>query len=194
LRGQGDEYEELLRFATERFYLLCTPDEAEGIDKWYVDYIDRTDEYDFETYEPDVLPSLIEEEQRIRETGNAFVDFARDVFKIPTVYTEAFSGARPRGSSVGNWLERDPNWVCPKANSYLEIIESFRQAFITQTELRKQEERQFNKRADSVMKGHEDFIISDERFLDEDEFAFARSSEEEESESNILTFDEPDQI
>jgi hypothetical protein len=39
-------------------------------------------------------------EQRIRDTGNAFTNFNTQVLKMPTKYTEAFSGARPKGEEV----------------------------------------------------------------------------------------------
>ena len=69
---------------------------------------------------------MIALEQRIRDTGNAFTNFNTQVLKMPTKYTEAFSGLRPKGASVGNWLERDPEYHTEAPASYQERIEAFR--------------------------------------------------------------------
>ena len=69
---------------------------------------------------------MIALEQRIRDTGNAFTNFNTQVLKRPTKYTEAFSGMRPKGASVGNWLERDPEYHTEAPASYQERIEAFR--------------------------------------------------------------------
>lgn len=68
--------------------------------------------------------------------GNAFTNFNTQVLKMPTKYTEAFSGNRPKGSAVDNWLERDTDYFTETPASYQERIEAFRSAYITQTELR----------------------------------------------------------
>lgn len=100
--------------------------------------------YGFETYEPDAgkVPRIIESEQRIRETGNAFIDFAVQVVKAPTVYTDAFAGKRPRASSpeMNNWLKRDDTLGGESAGSYDESLEFFRQAYINNSLTRRKEE------------------------------------------------------
>jgi hypothetical protein len=93
--------------------------------------------FGFETYEPDTVPTMIALEQRIRDTGNAFTNFNTQVLKMPTKYTEAFSGLRPKGASVGNWLERDPEYHTEAPASYQERIEAFRtgrDVFVIDTE------------------------------------------------------------
>ena len=77
---------------------LCGIDELKDIDKWFFDYMDVDREggggkgYGFETYEPDEVPTLIQYEQRIRDTGNAFKNFAVEIFKAPTQYTGRIDG------------------------------------------------------------------------------------------------------
>lgn len=85
--------------------ILCEKTEWDNMDKWYTDLLENG--FGFETYEPDVVPTMVALEQRIRDTGNAFTNFNTQVLKMPTKYTEAFSGARPKGADVDNWLERD---------------------------------------------------------------------------------------
>lgn len=49
------------------------------------------------------------------------------VLKMPTKFTEAFSGIRPKGAAVGNWLEYDSDYQTEAPASYTERIEAFRQ-------------------------------------------------------------------
>jgi len=77
--------------------ILCTKDDVILTNKWYKDYLEQG--YGFDTYEPDEIPSIIKAEQRLRETGNAFVDFAVQVLKAPIKFTNAFSGTRPKGTN-----------------------------------------------------------------------------------------------
>eukprot|EP01041_Mallomonas_annulata_P008592 gene8592-17721_t len=143
-----------LRLRTRVIYeLLCedidtksntnTNTDALKQDKWYLDFL--ANGYGFETYEPDVVPTLVKAEQRIRDTGNAFETFQVDILKSPTKYTPAFSGGRPKGNDVGNWLERDPDWnATGVVESYEQRIEEFRQAYIKQTNLRLAAEERMN--------------------------------------------------
>ena len=96
--------------------------------------------YDFLSLQPNEVPKLIQYQQRIRDTGNAFNNFAVDVMKMPTKYSESLSGKRPKGDQVDNWLEKDPEWSPKIAQSYDERMDEFRSAYITQTELRKEAE------------------------------------------------------
>lgn len=88
---------------------------------------------------------MLESEQRIRETGNAFDDFAVQVLKLPTKYTAAFSGDRPKGAAVGNWLDRDPDMKAPVAADDRERFEMFRKAYMMQSQLRKEAEQKLNR-------------------------------------------------
>ena len=96
--------------------------------------------FGFETYEPDSVPTMVALEQRIRDTGNAFTNFNTQVLKRPTKYTEAFSGLRPKGETVGNWLERDSDYQTEAPASYQERVDAFRSAYITQSGLRQEAE------------------------------------------------------
>ena len=76
---------------------------ADVTKSWYNRYL-SDDKYGFETYEPDEVPTLIQAEQRIRNTGNAFTDFAVQVLRMPIKYTDALAGKRKKASEVGDWL------------------------------------------------------------------------------------------
>jgi hypothetical protein len=117
---------------------ISEPSERAEADKWYLDLFKGG--YGFETYEPDTVPTMVALEQRIRPTESAFDDFFVQVLKAPTKFTNAFAGRRQKGSQVGNWLQRDPDYDTPNPASYEERIEEFRQAYIAQTQLRKQAE------------------------------------------------------
>jgi hypothetical protein len=101
--------------------------------------------YGFETYEPDVVPTMVALEQRIRPTENAFTDFAVQVLKSPTKYTDAFSGMRKKGSQVGNWLLNDDDFMAPCPESYQRRMDEFRQAYIVQTQQRKEAEAKLDR-------------------------------------------------
>jgi hypothetical protein len=121
------------------YYALCTPEEADRTDKWYVDFLEETD-FGFKSYEPDVIPAPLEVDQRVRKSENAFTNYATDVFNAPPAYSEALSGERPKASSVGDWLKRDPAWSRSAPYDSKNLFEEFKEAFIKQNELRKKAE------------------------------------------------------
>ena len=133
-----------LRLRVQQLYIiLCNNDEINNMDKWYKDFLENG--YGFDTYEPDEIPSIINAEQKLRETGNAFLDFAVQVLKAPVKYTNAFSGSRPKGNTVGNWLEYDNDWTHEPPQSVTDRMKQFRDAYIKQTELRKEAESKLSK-------------------------------------------------
>lgn len=135
---QGVDYKKLRLRVRRIFETLCTEEEIALTDKWYKDYF--ANGYGFETYEPDVVPTLIRTQARFRETKNAFVDFGVQILQMGTKYSNAFSGSRPKGSEVGNWLERDPEWFSKTPSTYEERILEFKQAYMKQTQERKKAE------------------------------------------------------
>lgn len=142
------------------------PEAADVACDWYHRFIGESN-YGFETYEPDEVPSIVQYEQRIRDTGSAFTDFAVQVLQFPTKYTDSLSGQRKKAAEVGDWLvarDRD-NWdnkvsrvhprACPLppdpnpnpdpsqvALNQEERLEEFRRAYMEQTRLRKEAEGQ----------------------------------------------------
>jgi len=117
---------------------LNTDIENQNLDKWYTDY--HGSGWRFDTYEPDHIPTMVRIEQRMRDTGNAFKNFAVQVLKGPTFYTNAFSGKRPKASNVGNWFYDDDGLNSDMPESYEERVENFRKAYIEQTRLRTEAE------------------------------------------------------
>lgn len=75
---QGVDYVSLRLSIQSLYYQLCSEAEAEATDLWYTEFMER-DTSDFVTYEPDVVPTLLQAEQRLRDTGNAFANFAVEV-------------------------------------------------------------------------------------------------------------------
>lgn len=135
--SQGSDYIPLRVRIQSLYRMLCTEDELDHcVDAWYNAFLDDT-RYDFETYEPDEIPALIQLEQRLRDTGNAFTNFAVEVLQMPTFYTESFSGKRKKAKQVGDWLSLDPDLSVPLAKSDQEKVDRFRDAYIEQTRLRK---------------------------------------------------------
>ena len=64
------------------FYLGSNPDPKSNslsLSLSLSDYIYSGPTYGFETYEPDVVPTLVEREMRLRDTGNAFSNFGVEV-------------------------------------------------------------------------------------------------------------------
>eukprot|EP00607_Mallomonas_marina_P004484 CAMPEP_0182438364 /NCGR_PEP_ID=MMETSP1167-20130531/85712_1 /TAXON_ID=2988 /ORGANISM="Mallomonas Sp, Strain CCMP3275" /LENGTH=520 /DNA_ID=CAMNT_0024631687 /DNA_START=608 /DNA_END=2170 /DNA_ORIENTATION=- len=137
----------------ELYNLLCNPLDPTTQEQWYINKF--KDGYGFDTYEPDVIPTIVQAEQRIRDTGNAFDNFKVDVLKGPTNYTPLFSGERKKGTDVGNWLERDPDWNTPQVASYEERLSKFRESYIIQTNLRMSAETSLDKRIDTQLDGQE---------------------------------------
>jgi len=135
---QGVDYINLRLLVQQIHRSLCSEEDLRNTDKWYFDFV--ADGYKFATYEPDEVPALLRYEQRLRDTGNAFSNFAVEVLKGPTKYTESFSGRRPKASQVGDWLRDDPDFVVPQPAAYEERVEQFRDAYIAQTEERKKAE------------------------------------------------------
>jgi hypothetical protein len=119
------------------YRLLCSEHALDHcVDAWYNAFLDDK-RYDFETYQPDEIPTLIEYEQRLRDTGNAFANFAVEVLQMPTFYTESFSGKRKKAKQVGDWLYLDPDLSVPMPASDQEKVDRFRDAYMEQTRLRK---------------------------------------------------------
>lgn len=75
---QGVDYVNLRLSIQSLYYQLCSAAEAEATDHWYTQFMDSSAAH-FETYEPDVVPALLRYEQRLRDTGNAFTNFAVEV-------------------------------------------------------------------------------------------------------------------
>lgn len=141
---QGTDYILLRLRVQDLFRLLCSEDELQRcVDHWYFEFTDNP-EYDFETYEPDEVPLLLEYEQRLRDTGNAFLNFAVEVLQVPTQYTEALAGRRRKAKQVGDWLQLDPDQAVPGPQSNEECVDRFRDAYIEQTRLRKEAEARLN--------------------------------------------------
>lgn len=84
--------------------------ELEAESQWYRN--EFTQGYGFTTYRPDVVPNVIYEELKYRDTGNSFLNFGMDVFKMPAVPTEAFSRNRPTASEAQKWLDRGIYILC----------------------------------------------------------------------------------
>lgn len=143
---QGVNYIPLRLLAQQLLACICEKKEYDAYDKWFTDF--AATGYNFNTYEPDEIPTLVKIEQRIRDTRNAFTDFAVQVLKRPTAYTEAFSGARPKGGSVGNWLDLDPDWAIDVPESQSERLEYFREAYIEQCRLREEAEMKLGRMVD----------------------------------------------
>lgn len=129
---------------------LCTDSEAENTDYWYTEFMER-DTTHFDTYEPDTVPLLLKYEQRLRNTDNAFANFAAEVFNLPTQYSNAFSGNRPKAAQVGDWLSYDPEFEAPLPGTQEERMKQFMQAYVEQNELRKAAESQLDRTAVNMM-------------------------------------------
>lgn len=140
---QGNDYIGLRHRVLAMHRLLCTTEELKIVDSWYFNHVEKG--YDFETYEPDEVPSIIRFEERIKDNGNAFDNFFVQVLKGPTKYSTAFSGKRPKASQAGNWLDRDPEYKTEQLTSYEQRIDAFRESYMEQTQLRKDAESKLNK-------------------------------------------------
>lgn len=181
---QGVDYVYLRVRAQETYRKLCDKEELKAMDKWFFDYKEKG--YGFQTYEPNEVPKLIQYQQRIRDTGNAFNNFAVDVMKMPTKYSESLSGKRPKGDQVDNWLEKDPEWSPKIAQSYDERMDEFRSAYITQTELRKEAESRLTKMIGNRMAVQEKVLYAN-KFTDRDEYPGF-----DEGDSKVVKFDGED--
>jgi hypothetical protein len=162
---QGVDYVTLRVRVQEIYRKICNEQELAMMDQWYFDYKEKG--YGFETYEPNEIPKMIQYEQRIRDTGNAFSNFAVDIMKMPTKYTESLNGKRPKGDSVDNWLERDPDHGVEGANSYETRMSEFREAYIAQTELRKVAESRLTQMIRNRM-AFQDKVLYGNQFTDRD--------------------------
>lgn len=160
---QGAEYVTLRVRVQETYRKLCNEKELDEMDNWFFLYKDKG--YQFETYEPNTIPNIIRYEQRIRDTGNAFDNFRVDVLKMDTVYSDSLSGKRPKGDKVGNWLERDSNYKIPPLESVEDRMLSFREAYIAQTELRKEAESRLTQMIGNRM-AFQDKILYGGQFAD----------------------------
>ena len=132
---QGVNYINLRLVTRTVLDIISTEEEKQAYELWYRKFYENGG-FDFETYEPDNVPTIIKTEQRMRETGNAFKDFAVQVLKAPTFYTNAFSGARKKANEVGNWFMRDEEILSREPESYEERVEEFRKAYVEQSRLR----------------------------------------------------------
>jgi hypothetical protein len=146
---QGVNYVNLRLVTRTLLEMLSTSEELQGLDKWFIDR--RGDSWKFDTYEPDEIPTMVRIEQRMRDTGNAFKDFAVQVLKGPTYYTDAFNGKRPKASSVGDWFYDDDELMTPEPESYEERIEEFRKAYIEQTQARMDAESKLSEMIENTM-------------------------------------------
>ena len=146
---QGVNYVNLRLVTRTLLEMLSTSEELQGLDKWFIDR--RGDSWKFDTYEPDEIPTMVRIEQRMRDTGNAFKDFAVQVLKGPTYYTDAFNGKRHKASSVGDWFYDDDELMTPEPASYEERIEEFRKAYIEQTQARMDAESKLAEMVENTM-------------------------------------------
>lgn len=80
------------------------------------------------------------------------------MLNLPTQYSNAFSGRRPKASQVGDWLALDPEFESPQPETFEERIEQFRAAYMVQTDLRKAAEAQLDREIVSTM-DRQDAII-----------------------------------
>lgn len=125
--------------------VLCSEAEAAALHQWYTDHLDAG--YGFETYQPDEIPQIIKDDQRQRDTGNAFSDFWVQVMKQPTLYTPAFAGVRKLGSEVGNWLQLDETYQDFEGltDDPDERLEDFRRAYTEQMHARLEDESRLDR-------------------------------------------------
>ena len=165
---QGVNYVNLRLVTRTVLDIISTEDEKRGYELWYRKFYENGG-FDFETYEPDEIPTIIRTEQRMRETGNAFKDFAVQVLKAPTFYTNAFSGSRKKASEVGNWFMRDEEILSREPESYEERVEEFRKAYIEQSRLRMEADDKLDAAIngklddqDSAVRGSRVIEVSDE--------------------------------
>ena len=135
---QGVNYVNLRLVTRTLLEMLSSEDELQALDRWHLQR--RGDSWAFDTYEPDDIPTMVCIEQRMRDTGSAFKDFAVQVLKMPTYYTDAFSGKRPKASTVGDWFFDDDEVMTPEPSSFEERIDEFRKAYIEQSQLRQDAE------------------------------------------------------
>lgn len=135
----GIDYLELRLVVNKLHEILLDPAERARLDKWYADFRESP-QAQFDTYETDDVPMMLKSQQRMRDTGSAFDDFVVQVLKGQTKYANALSGARPKGNDKGNWLKKDEDWNVAQPASIEERIESFKAAYVKQTESRKLEE------------------------------------------------------
>ncbi len=150
---QGVNYVNLRLVIRTLIEMLATPAELAAMDRWYVDA--RGDGWNFETYEPDEVPTMVRIEQRMRETKNAFKDFFVQVLKGPTFYTDAFNGMRPKASSVGDWMFDDEELMTEEPASYDARIEQFRLAYIAQTQERTDAELKLAEMIENTMEAQD---------------------------------------
>ena len=89
--------------------ILADPMEFTETDKWFMDFSDGG-KYGFETYQPETLEDLVEAQQRYCNELDAFQDFQVNVMNGATIYSNAFSGKRPKAQKGTDWFfERDPD-------------------------------------------------------------------------------------
>lgn len=162
---QGVDYITLRVRVQEIYRKICNEEELAKMDQWYFTYKEKG--YGFDTYEPNEIPKIVQYEQRIRDTGNAFSNFAVDIMKMPTKYTDALSNKRPTGNNVDNWLQRDPDHGVEAADSYEKRMAEFRAAYITQTELRKEAETRMTQMIRDRM-AFQDKVLYGNQFSDRD--------------------------
>ena len=91
-----------------------------------------------------MIPRIVNEELKYRDTGNAFLNFGVEVMKMDPIGTDAFSGKRPKASALKNWLERDSDYNATVPASSNEKIESFKIAYSEQMSLRSGAESALN--------------------------------------------------
>lgn len=156
---QGVDYGRLLLRVRTVFENLCDDEELACVDKWFLDM--RNKGYSFETYEPDTIPTIINSQESIRDTGNAFLNFAMEVLGTGTIYSDPFSGQRPKASdpAMNNWLEKDPIWNKPGITSYEQCLAKFREAYVMQSKLRKEAEDKLNTMVWNRMENQDKYFL-----------------------------------
>ena len=121
---------------------------------------------------------------------------------IPFYLIDAFSGGRPKGSEVGNWLQLDRDWDVPQPRSFEERVDQFRDAYIMQTELRKAAETRLMRMVRNRMDSQDKYIY-DARFSMPSSLNDGEGEEDENEEggydggyddekSNVIRFDGDD--
>ena len=122
-----------------------------------------------------------------------------DITLCPPTYTaDAFSGSRPKGSEVDNWLQLDRDWDAPQPRSFEERVDQFRDAYIMQTQLRKAAESRLMRMVRNRMDSQDKYIY-DSRFSmpnsleDGEEDAYDSSEDDGDRRSNVLQFEGEDE-
>lgn len=99
------------------------------------------------------------------------------MLNLPTQYSNAFSGRRPKASQVGDWLGLDSEFESPQPETYEDRIEQFRSAYMVQTDLRKAAEASLDRKIVSAM-DKQDAILSGGLSADDEGSVFMYNGDE----------------